>query len=85
VAEERLEVTKDDLVQAEKRLDRSKSITLGYWTHPGSNLFGSSTTSESDKVIFNIIFRILKLFHINSDRLFNSNSQVIIIAKQKKI
>ncbi|CAB4424672.1 unnamed protein product [Rhizophagus irregularis] len=49
VAEERLEVAKDELVQAEKRLDRSKSVTLGYWTHPGSNVFGSSTTSESDK------------------------------------
>ncbi|RIA99585.1 hypothetical protein C1645_730834 [Glomus cerebriforme] len=49
VAEERLEIAKDELVQAEKRLDRSKSVTLGYWTHPGSNIFGSSSTSENDK------------------------------------
>ncbi|CAI2182198.1 6451_t:CDS:10 [Funneliformis geosporum] len=47
--EGRLEITKDELSQAEKRFDRSKSVTLGLWTHPGSNIFGSSSVPENDK------------------------------------
>ncbi|CAG8631668.1 7129_t:CDS:10 [Funneliformis mosseae] len=47
--EGRLEITKDELAQAEKRFDRSKSVTLGLWTHPGSNIFGSSSAYENDK------------------------------------
>ncbi|CAG8563723.1 16111_t:CDS:10 [Funneliformis caledonium] len=48
--EGRLEITKDELAQAEKRFDRSKSVTLGLWTHPGSNIFGSSSAYENDKI-----------------------------------
>ncbi len=51
-SEERLEVTKGELAQAEKRFDRSKSVTLGSWINPGSNIFGSSSVSENDKVYF---------------------------------